>query len=54
MYKFDCYSLFQNYIFTKEEVPTDTVEKVEFAKRLMKYNVSLQEYTDSLLQDAIL
>lgn len=43
----------QNYILTKHDVPECKDEKVEFAQKLLKYEISLVQYTEALKRDKI-
>ena len=44
---------FYRKIFIKEAIPDDSDQKIEFSKKLMKYRVSLLEYSTALQQDEI-
>ena len=43
----------QRYTFVKITIPEDIEGKTELAKKLMKYNTSLQEYSLALQRDEI-
>lgn len=45
--------LLQQYEFEKATIPDDPVEKVDFSKKLGKYNISLLQYMRILLQKEI-
>ena len=40
----------QKHVFIKAEIPQERSEKMSFARKLMKYGVSLTEYGDALKQ----
>ena len=43
----------QKYTFVKTEIPQDQEGKIEFAKKLMKFKVSLQDNTKAFHEDEI-
>ena len=46
-------SLQQQHVFTKVDVPTDDSERGAFAKKLMRYGVSILDYAHALKQPEI-
>ena len=40
----------QKHTFIKAEIPQERSEKMSFARKLMKYGVSLTEYSDAFKQ----
>jgi len=45
-----CLSFLQQYEFTKTKIPNSTDKKVEFSKKLRKYNISLSQYETAYKQ----
>jgi len=43
----------QQYEFTKQQIPDAQAEKVDFSHKLMKYNISLQQYSAAIKQKEI-
>ncbi len=43
----------QRYTFIKTDIPLEQKGKTELARKLLRYNVSLQVYTQALKQEEI-
>lgn len=47
------FTFFQQYEFVKAKIPSETEKKVEFSRKLRKYNISLSQYDTAFKQKEI-